>query len=375
MVKHFKKIIKKIMVISLIIIATLTVIIVTYMQHPKFGKLPKGDRLEKIKSSPNFRDGVFHNLSDTPELPEGVSMWDALSKYLFGKKINSKPIREIPSVKTDLLSLEPNQNILVWFGHSSYFMQIDGFTILVDPVFSGSASPLPFGTKSFKGTDIYTTEELPDIDLLFISHDHYDHLDYETIKKLQTKVSKVICGLGVGAHFEYWGYDSKTIIEGDWYDKIELSESFNIHFTPARHFSGRSFTRNKSLWVSYVLQTPTKQIYIGGDSGYDNHFKKIGEKFGDFDLAILENGQYDEYWPNIHIMPDEILGIVSELNAKRILPVHSSKFVLGNHPWYEPLELITKNNTGQNHNILTPMIGEKVDLDSENQTFSKWWKK
>jgi L-ascorbate metabolism protein UlaG (beta-lactamase superfamily) len=363
------------MLISLIIIATLLLITVTYMQHPMFGKLPAGDRLERIKSSPNYKDGSFQNLSNTPELPEGVSMWDAMSKYLFGKKIDTKPIREIPSVKTDLLSIEPNQNILVWFGHSSYFMQIDGINILVDPVFSGSVSPLPFGGKSFKGTDIYTTEDLPDIDLLFISHDHYDHLDYKTIKKLKSKVGKVICGLGVGAHFEYWGYDKNKLIEGDWNEEIELSDSFKVHFTPARHFSGRSFTRNKSLWVSFVLQTPTKQIYIGGDSGYDSHFKEIGEKFGDFDLVILENGQYDEYWPNIHIMPDEFLKITNELNAKRILPVHSSKFVLGNHPWYEPLSLLNKNNEAKAQNILTPIIGEKIDLDNPNQSFSKWWEK
>jgi L-ascorbate metabolism protein UlaG (beta-lactamase superfamily) len=340
-----------------------------------FGKLPIGDRLEKIKSSPNYKDGAFKNVSNTPELPEGVSMWDALSKYLFGKKIDSKPQREVPSIKTDLLSLDPNQNILIWFGHSSYFVQIDGMTILVDPVFSGSASPLPFGTKSFKGTDIYTAEELPDIDLLFISHDHYDHLDYETIKKLEPKVGKVICGLGVGAHFEHWGYDNNNIIEGDWYEKVGLSNSFNVHFTPARHFSGRGFTRNKSLWVSFVLQTPTKQIYIGGDSGYDSHLKEIGEMFGDFDLAILENGQYDEYWPNIHLLPNEILQTAKDLNAKRIFPVHSSKFVLGNHPWYEPLELITQNNAKENLNIITPLIGELVDLNNANQAFSTWWRK
>lgn len=363
------------MVLSLIIIATFILVTIAYMQHPMFGKLPEGDRLERIKSSPNYKDGSFQNLSDTPELPEGVSMWDALSKYLFGKKIDSKPLREVPSIKTDLLSLEPNKNILVWFGHSSYFMQIDGMTILVDPVFSGSASPLPFGTKSFKGTDIYTADEIPNIDLLFISHDHYDHLDYETIKKLEPKVDKVFCGLGVGAHFEHWGYNNEKIIEGDWYDKIEVSDSFNVHFTPARHFSGRGFTRNKSLWASFVLQTPTKQIYIGGDSGYDTHFKEIGKKFGDFDLVILENGQYDVYWPNIHIMPEEILKITTELNAKRMLPVHSSKFVLGNHPWYEPLTLITKNNEEKNQNILTPMIGQKVDLDNQSEVFSKWWEK
>lgn len=364
---------KKIMIITISILIVLAILLMAFLKQEKFGKLPSGERLLKIEQAPNYKNGSFQNISHTPDLTEGVSYWAVIKEFLFEKKMSTSPIDKIPSIKTDLLNLDINKDLLLWFGHSSYFMQIDGKRILVDPVFSGSASPLPFGTKSFAGTDIYTSDDMPEIDFLFISHDHWDHLDYETIKKLQPKIKKVICGLGVGEHFEYWGYDKAIIIEKNWNEKIELTEDFTVHTVSARHFSGRGISRNKSLWLSYVLQTPSMRIFIGGDSGYDTHFAEIGAEFGDFDLAILENGQYDSKWKYIHLMPDEILKVSKELKAKRILPVHSSKFVLGTHPWYEPLELITKNNEIEKLNVITPMIGEVVNLNDSNQVFTKWW--
>ncbi len=362
------------MLIFLITVIVIFVMIVGFMQHPKFGKLPSGERLARIETAENYVGGTFKNLSHTPDLPKGVTIWEVMKKFLFEKKPDQKPAGRIPSVKNDLLNTEKDRDLLVWFGHSSYFMQIDGKNILVDPVLSGSASPLPFGTKAFEGTNIYSADDMPEIDMLFITHDHYDHLDYTTVKALKPKVKTVICGLGVGAHFEHWGYDPEKIIEKNWNEKAGLTDGFTVHFTHARHFSGRSIFRNRSLWVSFVLQTPSKQIYIGGDSGYDSHFKTIGDTFGAFDLAILENGQYDKHWPFIHLLPDEILQAAKDLNAKRILPVHSSKFVLGNHSWYEPLELITRNNEKEELPIITPMIGELVDLNDTLQTFSAWWR-
>ncbi len=362
------------MLIFFVILFVLAIAIFLFLKQAKFGQLPKGERLATIEKAENYKNGAFQNLSHTPDLPEGVSYWDVTKKYLFTKKVDMKPTTAIPSIKTDLQNLNPEEDVLVWFGHSSYFLQVDGLKVLVDPVLSGSATPLPFGTKSFMGTDIYSTEDLPAIDILFISHDHYDHLDYETILKLKPKIKTVICGLGVGAHFEYWGYDLAKIVETNWYEKTELAGSIAIHTMPARHFSGRGLKRNQSLWASFVLQTQTKQIYIGGDSGYDTHFAEIGQTFGDFDLVILDNGQYDEHWPNIHLMPNEILAVAKELNAKRLLPVHNSKFVLGSHPWYEPLELITQNNETEKLNVITPIVGEKVNLNNINQMFSPWWR-
>ena len=253
------------------------------------------------------------------------------------------------------------------------FHQLDGKRILVDPVFSGNASPIPGTVVSFKGTERYKVEDLPNIDYLIISHAHYDHVDYESLIKLKSKTKKVICGLGVGADFEEWGYTVNDILEKDWNETIDLGSGFFIHTTPARHFSGRGFSRNNTLWMSYVFQSPSMKIYIGGDSGYDTHYATIGKKFGPIDLAILEDGQYDKKWKYIHLMPEQGLQAAKDLNAKRLFPVHSSKFVLANHPWDEPLMKITELNKKVKIPLVTPIIGEFVYLKNDKQVFKQWW--
>jgi len=361
------------MLIFLIIIVLLVFSVFLYLKRPPFGKIPSGGRLELIKRSRNFRDGKFQNFSVTPELAEGYNIAGLTYAHFFKKAPRRYPKGTIPSVKTDLLNLPKDANVLVWFGHSSYFIQINGKRILVDPVFSGNASPIRGTNKSFKGTDIYSVSDLPIIDYLFITHDHYDHVDYPTLVALRNKIAKVICGLGVGAHLESWGYDGNCIEEKDWYEKVDLDNGFVVYTEPARHFSGRGFSRNNSLWLSYVLQTPSMKIYLGGDSGYDTHFADIGKKHGPIDLAILDNGQYNPAWPYIHMHPDEVLKAAQDLKANRLFPVHSSKFVMANHPWDEPLIKISELNKGFNIPLVTPIIGEIVDLDNINQSFAEWW--
>jgi L-ascorbate metabolism protein UlaG (beta-lactamase superfamily) len=354
--------------VTLLILLTLF-----YMRQSKFGKTPSRKRLEVMKKSPNFENGRFKNLNHTPQLTEGHTILGVTYEFLFKKTPRRIPVDTIPSVRTDLLNLPVQEDVLIWFGHSSYFIQLDGKRILVDPVFSGNASPVPGTNKSFKGTDRYAAADLPDIDYLIISHDHYDHVDYETLIKLKPKTGTVICGLGVGAHFEDWGYSTNTIIERDWNEKIELDSGFVVYTTPARHFSGRGFSKNNTLWMSYVLQSPTLKIYIGGDSGYDTHYADIGNKFGPIDLAILDNGQYDVKWRYIHTLPEEVLQASHDLKAKRLFPVHSSKFAMANHPWDEPLIKITELNKSFNIPLVTPVIGEIVYLKDDNQRFKKWW--
>lgn len=361
------------MVTILIIVGTLVIAILLYMQQDKFGKNPSGMRLEKIKQSPNYKNGKFQNLSITPDLAEGHNYFEVIYSNYIKHKPRHIPTDMIPSVKTDLFNLPIDSNVLVWFGHSSYYIQIERKRILVDPVFSGNASPLPRTLKSFKGTDVYTVADLPEIDFLFISHDHYDHVDYETLIALKDKTKKVICGLGVGSHFEHWGYAPENIIEKDWYEKAELDTGFTAFVEPARHFSGRGFSRNNTLWVSYVLQTPTMKIYIGGDSGYDIHYAAIGNKYGSIDLAILDNGQYDEAWKYIHNLPEDVLKAAQDLKAKRIFPVHSSKFALAAHSWDETLVKITELTKSYNFPLVTPTIGEIVNLKDTTQQFKQWW--
>ncbi len=361
------------MYLVLFIILLIVLIVLLFMKQPMFGRLPSGERLERVKRSVHYKDGAFHNLHHTPQLTEGASYVSVLKEFLFKRTEHRKPLKDLPSVRTDLHHFPLHENILVWFGHSSYYMQLEGKRILVDPVLSGSASPLPGGTKAFLGSDIYKPKDIPSIDILFISHDHWDHLDYKTIKELRPKIKTIVCGLGVGEHFEYWGYDKNIIHEKDWYDSIELGDGFTVTLTPARHFSGRTLKRNPTLWTSLVLQTPKHKIFIGGDSGYDTHFKAIGDKYGPFDLAVLENGQYDKSWRYIHMLPEQFLGAAKELKAQKILPAHSAKFGLSNHPWNEPLKKVVENNLSVHLNIITPMIGEPVYIDKDAQQFSKWW--
>jgi L-ascorbate metabolism protein UlaG (beta-lactamase superfamily) len=361
------------MYLLLLLFVFFVVFIWIFLHQKMFGKLPTGDRLKKIQSSPNYHDGSFQNKNFTPQLTEGASYSSVLSEFLFKKKLRRRPLEPLPSQKTNLFKLAVEKNVLVWFGHSSYFLQVDGKKFLVDPVLSGSASPLPGGTKAFSGSDIYKPTDIPAIDFLIITHDHWDHLDYKTIKAIQPKIGKIICPLGVGEHLEYWGYNVSCIIEKDWEDAVKLAEGFKITLQPARHFAGRTLKRNTSLWTSYVLQTPSLKIFIGGDSGFDTHFAEIGKTHGPFDLAILENGQYDKSWRYIHLLPDEIIPAAIALKAKTLMPVHSSKFGLGNHPWDEPLRLLYERTPVENLEVITPMIGEMVALDDPDQKFGDWW--
>lgn len=360
------------MIVILYFVVAFAVIVFVFINQPQFGKSPAGERLELIKNSPNFKNGKFQNLNHTPDLTEGVSFYTVLKEFLFADKSRTAPKNLVPTVKTDLHNLPVYKNVLVWFGHSSYFMQVDGKKILVDPVLSGSASPIAATARSFKGSDIYSPADIPEIDFLFITHDHWDHLDYKTIKELKTKIKKVICSLGTGEHLEHWGFDKNIIIEKDWNEQIQIENSFIVNTVPARHFSGRGFVRNKAMWTSYVLQTPTMKIFIGGDSGYDTHFADIGKKFGNIDLAILECGQYDKNWKYIHMQPEEVLQAAKDLNATNLLAVHNSKFKLANHNWDEPLSRVAKLSVDAGFPIHTPMIGEALPLDFSN-AFSQWW--
>jgi len=297
-------------------------------------------------------------------------MGKVMKDFLFRKKPNNKPIQNIPAQKLKL-NVNIQEPKITWFGHSSYLLQIQGKNILVDPVFSGHASPFSFSVNAFKGTNIYTVNDFPEIDVLLISHDHYDHLDYKTIKQLKTKVKSVVTSLGVGSHFEKWGYSPNIIHELDWWEKMEI-DSFKFTATPSRHFSGRGLKRNITLWSSFVLETKDKTIYLGGDSGYDTHFKKIGEHFKSFDLAILECGQYNNAWHYIHMFPNEVIQAAKDLNTKILMPVHWGKFALAFHAWNESISTVINIAEKEKTPLLSPAIGETVSIN--NSYTNLWWK-
>ncbi len=368
-----KKRIKKLMWILLVIVAVLVVFAIIFINSKPFGALSSGERLERIKNSPNYKDGKFQNLSDTPQITGDKNALSMLWDFQFKKSKRVKPKSPIPSEKTDLLNLDRNEDILVWFGHSSLFIQLNGKRFLVDPVLNKPASPVPFYNRPFKGADNYTIEDIPEIDYLIITHDHWDHLDYKIALNLQSKVQKVICALGVGAHFERWGFAKDKLIEMDWYEEAALDSGFKVFCLPARHFSGRSIKPNQSLWASFLVQAPDFKFYAGGDSGYDAFYAEIGEKFGPIDIVFLDNGQYGANWKFIHMIPEEAAQAAQDLQAARALAVHSSKYVLSVHAWDDPLIRISKALENSSVNLITPKIGEKVFLKDSSQTFTKWW--
>jgi L-ascorbate metabolism protein UlaG (beta-lactamase superfamily) len=350
---------------------------------PVFGKAPAGIRLRRIQHSPHYRDGSFQNLVPTEVMRKEASMFKMLRAFS-NRPANTAPLKPLPSVRTDLRKLPDDEATLVWFGHSSYLLKIGKAHILVDPVFSGNASPVSFFARAFPGSDVYGVADMPDtIEAILLTHDHYDHLDYKTILQLRDRTNHFYTSLGVGAHLEFWGIEANRITELDWWEHIgvdvagrpnDQASYATLTATPARHFSGRSLKRGGAIWSSFVLDVPQIvsadggggcRLFLGGDSGYEQHFKVIGDRFGPFHLAVLECGQYNENWPYIHMMPEQTVMAARDLRAAVLLPVHWGKFTLSLHPWDEPIRRVTAAAAEAGLPITTPRIGEPVFINSQ----------
>jgi L-ascorbate metabolism protein UlaG (beta-lactamase superfamily) len=343
---------------------------------PVIGRAPAGARRERVRRSPNYKGDRFENPVPTEVIIKGSSFFKMLREYRH-RPATTVPSGPIPSVMTDLRALPDEGVWIVWFGHSSYLLKVEGLTILVDPVFSANASPVSLFAKAFPGTEVYGVGEMPAIDVLLLTHDHYDHLDYKTVKVLAPKVGRVCTSLGVGAHLESWGVVAEKIVELDWWESWER-DGLTFMAAPARHFSGRGFKRGGTLWSSFVLKGRGHSLYLGGDSGYAQHFREIGERCGPFELAILECGQYGKNWPYIHMMPEQTVQAALELRAAALLPVHWGKFTLALHPWNEPVRRLMAAFTeaqaaegGKGLRLATPLIGEPVKVGGPYP--DEWW--
>ena len=350
----------------------------SFIHRPEFGRLPQGDRLARIQASPHYINGKFQNLVPVQVMSDdsGENRFVATAKFLFGDKSALSPQEPMLSHKTDLKKLDIKQDLVVWMGHSTFYMQLGGRRILIDPVFSSYASPVFFINKAFSGSNIYTAADMPDIDVLAISHDHWDHLDYPTVMALKDKIKNIVCPLGVGEYFEQWGFDLQILHEEDWDKEIKIAEDFSIHILPSQHFSGRFLTQNPTLWCGFAFVTPKNKVYYSGDGGYGEHFKAIGKQFGGFDLMLGENGQYNMAWHAIHLLPEETAQAAADVRAKALLPAHGGKFALARHPWQEPYQKLTEASQGKDYQLLTPEIGEAVSIDEISlQAFGKWWEK
>ncbi|TCC90963.1 MBL fold metallo-hydrolase [Pedobacter hiemivivus] len=361
---------KKYMYSIFVVVIVLAIVVIWVFNLPVFGKAPEGARLERLKKLPNFKaDGTLDNLSPTPMKPDDVSYWDMIVAMVRGNEQRT-PKDALPHLTPDFS--ETTKTKLIWFGHSSYYLQMDGIKILVDPVFSERTSPISFiGSKNYKGTDFIKVEDFPALDIVLITHDHYDHLDYQSVLKLKDKTEVFITSLGVGAHLEHWGIPADKIMELAWGEE-SLASGLKFTAAPARHFTGRLFKRNQTLWSAFILQGAKHKLYLGGDSGYDTHFKQTGEQHGPFDLAILECGQYNAYWPLIHMFPEQTVQAAKDLKAEVLLPVHWGKFTLAMHNWNEPVIRAVKKAKEENFKITTPILGEAVILD-ENYPSKEWW--
>ncbi len=347
-----------------------------YINRPEFGRLPQGERLKKILASPHYFTDHFECLTPVQIMSEDVENSEnrliATLKFLFGDKSELTPPKPIPSIKTNLRELPPDLDCAVWLGHSTIYLQLAGKKILLDPVFSDYASPVFFVNRAFPGSNIYTAEDFPEIDILAITHDHWDHLDYPSVIALKPKIKTVLCPLGVGEYFEQWGFPLERIIEEDWDSEIDLSADLTAFILTSQHFSGRMLKRNPTEWCAYAFITPNRKIFISGDGGYGSHFKKIGDQFGYFDFAFMENGQYNKQWHAIHMFPDETATASEDIHAKNIIPIHSGKFALARHAWNTPYRDLTASSFNRNYKLLTPRIGELIDFTRE-QNFSAWF--
>jgi len=341
----------------------------------QFGAKPTDETLEKMKIS-SIHDGkTFKNPVDTNLGPHG-GFWDMMGRWLFGKE-QREPKGEIPVVKLSKSSFDtpPLSGLRVtWIGHSTVLIEIGDKNILTDPVWSKRCSPFSFaGPARFFDPPI-ELPELPKIDAVLISHDHYDHLDKMAVTVLAETGVHFFVPLGVGSHLEKWGIEKSQITEADWWQEVGIpGENLKFTSTPVRHFSGRGMTgRNTTLWTSWVISDGKRSLYFSGDTGPFPGFAEIGEKFGPFDLTLIKIGAYDRGWPDVHLNPEQAVEAHIALKGKVMMPIHHSTFNLAFHDWFEPPEWVLKEAKKKSVQLMMPIAGEMVEPETAPEPI-RWW--
>lgn len=351
------------------------------------GRNPKNEDLAKIETLPNYRNGEFKNLDDTvsySNVPQTVSTapasssgtrrrprWTGFLKYFFRDKTTTHPATPIPMMVTDLHTHFAKPTV-IWFGHSSALVKTKGANILFDPSFNGFAGPFRGLVNAFDGTNYYVSRDFPELDAVVISHDHYDHLDYTTIRQLRKKTKRFVVPMGVGSHLRRWGIPAENISEVNWHDVVTLPDGIRIISTPAFHRSNRTFAQRKTLWSSYVVDDGEHKIYFSGDTGYSGHFKLIGDRYGPIDLALLECGQYNERWSRSHMFPWQTVRAAQDLRAETVLPIHWGKFAESTHAWNDPVKRLVKSADSARQAVTIPYIGEPYSIGDKPLSYP-WW--
>ncbi len=321
-----------------------------------------------------FRDGKYRNGKDlqAPGFGKTIAI---IGRYLTQKRVDRRPLRPLPMeplTREKLEALPDDDLYLVKLGHSSMLLKFSGKYWLLDPVFSLRASPVSFaGPERFQPTPIKLAD-LPPIEKVLISHDHYDHLDKVVITYLAAAGAEFLVPMGVDRKLQKWGVDKAKVLSFDWWQELQAGAA-NVAFTPAQHFSGRGITdRNKTLWGSWVIKTPRYNLFFSGDSGYFDGFRQIGERYGPFDLTFMENGAYNADWPDNHMLPIETVQAHLDLRGKVLMPVHNTTFDLSFHTWYDPLQRITAEALKQQVTLTTPYYGQIV-TPADPPVTEAWW--
>ncbi|MBO6219728.1 MAG: MBL fold metallo-hydrolase [Treponema sp.] len=372
---HFLAIIG-IVIVGVIAVVSLFAFVFLKAWKPFGGKASKADRKNYAERAANFDGKKFHNEEDFSAVMDKNAAPDPLT---FSKR-QPRPDFEFPTKMPDYLSDPGNRLSLeefrvTWFGHSSLLLQMHGMNILIDPVFSEMISPVSWvGSKRFSHPPV-SVAQLPEIDILILSHDHYDHLDYDVICEIDPKVKQYIVPLGVENHLKRWKVKAEKITNMAWWEETEIN-GLTIACTPAQHFSGRKLVDNMTtLWCSWVLKDDYHKIFENGDSGFAPHFEKIHEKYGDFDFALMECGQYDVQWPKVHMFPEQSAHAAKILGAKVVQPIHWGAIVLSRHGWDDPVERFLLAAEKENLTVITPYIGQTARLETPSLFMERWWRR
>lgn len=368
-------ILRRILLLFLALLLLLLLGAAAFMQfHPVFGGEPDAASREKMLASPHFDGQVFRNFEPVSNEAGGTPAKNKPSVFKWLWSIlrppqGKQPSSPLPAVPFDLSELKEGH--VVWFGHSTVLMRLAEQTVLFDPVFS-RASPIFIGGKPFPSEHPARAEAMPPLDAVVISHDHYDHLDQHAISALSPKTARFYVPLGVKAHLQRWGVPDEKIIEMDWFEHTTFG-TLEFIFLPTRHFSGRKLNnRFSTLWGSWIVRSPHFSVYFSGDSGYGKHFAEIGQRFGPFDIVLIENGSYNpDGWPNNHMTPEQSVQASLDLGAKLVLPIHWAKFDMAYHNWRDPIERFTLAAKVQNLAIVTPKIGEI--FSTNHRPTQAWW--
>ena len=356
--------------LSLLAIISVCIGIIMIDLWSAFGARAKGDRLARMQQSALFIKGKFIN--DLPVKESKIG--PILKRWIFEKTPNRSPEAPIPLVYRERSDFEPVSDSLrvTWFGHSSFVVELDQQRILVDPVWGDYASLGAItGVKRFHEPPI-SLDNLPSIDAVVISHDHYDHLNEPTIKALSTRIPLFIVPLGVGAHLEHWGVSPERIQELEWWEQKKVG-TVTVVCTPARHFSGRSLRdRDATLWAGWAFVGQNQRAYFSGDTGMFPGFEEIGERLGPFDITLLETGAYDAAWPDVHMGPEQAVKAHQMVGGGLMVPVHWGTFALAFHGWTEPVERVLAAAAEADVSVVTPRPGESITVSAQ-PGIQKWW--